>query len=442
VLIFTTLAAVATGIVCGAAPAMGLRRQIASGMREGGAQGGESPARGRVRAGLVVAQVTVSFVLLTGASLLLASVYRMSAVPLGYDIDRVVGASVSGRFFQSHDEHRAFWTDTLDRLRSQPGIITAAATNAVPLAAGGAPGQVSFEIFGRAVDTADTLTADANVATEGYFETLGVPTLRGRTFQIGDTPTSPKVVVINASMAKYWHGQDPIGTYLQFAFNVPAGTQNPEWMVVGVVPDFRQYGAATDVPPQVFLPLSQGGLFNFFAGQVLVRSGADAETTAKAVRTSVHAVAPDSAVSNVSTLAALKRDQLSTPALSAGLLTSFAGVALLITLAGIAGLIGTAVSQRTREFGVRLALGAKPWTIVWSVVQRGLSLVGVGIVAGLGGAYGFSQILARYLFHTAPTDLRAYGIVGAVFLLAAAVAAFMPARRITKIDPLKVLRSE
>jgi ABC-type antimicrobial peptide transport system permease subunit len=156
----------------------------------------------------------------------------------------------------------------------------------------------------------------------------------------------------------------------------------------------------------------------------------------------VHSVAPNFAVEDVATLAALKRDQLSTPALSAGLLTSFAGVALLITLAGIGGMIGTSVTQRTREFGVRLALGARPWSIVWSVLGRGLSLVGVGIAAGLLGAYGFSQVIARYLFHTAPTDLRAYAAVAAVFLAAAALAAFAPARRITRIDPLKVLRND
>lgn len=440
ILIFTTIAAVITGVVCGVAPALGGRTSIASGVREGAAQGGASPARRRASAALVVAQVSVSFVLLAGASLLLASVYRLSAVPLGYELDRVVGASVVGHFFPTVDEQRAFWTNALERLRTSPGIVSAAATNAVPLAASGGPGQVTFRIMDQASEPTEAPQADPNIASEGYFETLGVTPLHGRTFQAGDSATSLHVVVINAAMAKYWHGRDPVGSYVQLGFNLAPGLENPEWQVVGVMPDVRQYGASTDVPPQVFVPLSQGLALGFSPGQLLVRAAGEPDTVARTIRDAVHSVAPDFAVEDVATLAALKRDQLTTPALSAGLLASFAGVALLITLAGIAGMIGTAVTERTREFGVRLALGARPWSIVRSVVGHGLSLVSVGIIAGLAGAYAFSQAIARYLFNTAPTDPRVYAAVAALFLAAAVLAALAPARRITRIDPLKVLR--
>jgi putative ABC transport system permease protein len=442
VLIFTFLAALVTGVICGTAPALIGRKSIVANMRDGAAQAGESSGRARVRSSLVVAQVTVSFVLLTGASLLLASVYRLSAVPLGYQLDRVVGATVSGNFFPTTDEQRAFWANTLDALRASPGVVSAAATNAVPLAAGGAPGQVPYEILGRATDASEALQADTNIASEGYFEMLGVKPLRGRTFQIGDTATSLHVAVINATMAKAWHGGDPIGSYIRLTITPPPGTENPEWQIVGVMPDVRQYSVTSEIPPQMFVPLTQGLGLNFFPNQLIVRASADPDVIGTAIRTSVHKFAPNFAVEDVASLAALKRDQLSTPALSAGLLTSFAAVALLITLAGIAGMIGTSVTQRTREFGVRLALGASPWSIVWSVLGRGLSLVGIGIAAGLLGANAFSQVIARYLFHTTPTDPRAYAIVAVVFLAAASIAAFAPARRITRIDPLKVLRNE
>ena len=445
VLIFTTLAVVLTGVVCGVAPAFGGRREIAASMRDGAAQGGESAARQRVRAGLVVAQVTVSFVLLTGASLLLSSVYRMSAVPLGYDLDRVMGANVSGNFsaLRTPETQSAFFTSVLERLRSAPGIQFAAATSAVPLAAGGAPGPVAFEILGKDNTRHDTLQVDPNIASDGYFEALGVPVLNGRTFDARDTVASTPVVVINASMAQLWRGDNPVGTYIRISLPVAQGVVAPaEWQVVGVTPDVHLYTTTTDVQPQLYVPLSQAIPLRLFAGQLLVRATTDAETLAATIRTVVHSVADNVPVEDVSTLAGLKRDQLSSPALTAGLLTLFAGVALLITLTGIAGVIGTAVTQRTREFGVRLALGAKPWSIVWSVLLSGLSLVGIGVVAGLAGAYGFSQVLARYLFHTAPTDPRAYAAVAAVFIAAGAIAAFVPARRITRIDPLKVLKAE
>lgn len=457
VLAFTCLAAVLTGVVCGAAPAMGGGRRIAASMREGAAQGGESPVRRRVRSTLVVAQVTVSFVLLTGASLLLASVYRMSSVPLGYDVDRVIGANIGNVTGFGvgpgvtpdalTSKQRDFWTRTLERIRQAPGVASAAATNAVPLSAGSAPGQATFQIFGRAAsaDNADErLQTDPNMASDGYFETLGVLPQRGRTFDARDSADGPKVAVINASMAKAWHRQDPIGSTITVTLGLPNGAPDPEWQVIGVVPDIHLYSATDEVLPQVYFPMSQAiGLSpRYFPGQLLVRSVADPDAVAGAIRNTVRGVSADVSVEQVSTLAGLKRDQLSSPALTAGLLTSFAAVALVITLAGIAGLIGTSVTQRTREFGVRLALGAEPWGIVGSVLGRGLALVGCGIVVGLAGAYAFSQVLTQFLFRTAPTDVRAYLVVALVFIVAAGLAAFGPAKRITSIDPLKVLRTD
>jgi len=451
VLAFTIVAAVLTGVICGVAPALGGGRGIVAAMREGAVQGGESPARRRVRSSLVVAQVAVSFVLLIGAALLLSSVYRMSSVPLGYDLDRVIGANIGNVTGFGLDLPQAaivqsqknFWANTLERLRQTPGIAYPAATNLVPMTPGAGPGQTPFTIVGQAADSNESFQADVNSASDGYFETLGVPVIQGRVFEPRDASGTTKVAVINAEMAKAWKGRSPIGSYVIVSLGMIAGPA-PEWQIVGVVPDVRLYGAASEVVPQIYLPLSQLMDFGpmYAPGQLIVRSTAESDVVAASIHDAVRSVAPDVSVENVSTLATLKRDQLSSPALTAGLLTSFAGVALLITLAGIAGLIGTSVTQRTREFGVRLALGARPWAIVRSVMGHGLVLVGLGIAAGLAGAYAFSQILTQYLFKTTPTEASAYLGVALVFLAAAALAAFAPAKRITAIDPLKVLRND
>jgi putative ABC transport system permease protein len=441
VLMFTLIASVVTGVVCGVVPVIGSRSPLMSSMRDGAVQGGESRGRQRLRAGMVIAQVTVSFVLLIGSTLLLTSVYKLATAKLGFDTGHVVFAEVYGNFSRNQGEGQAvrFYDTVIDRLRAEPGVTMVSATSAAPLSQT-PPGQRRFKILGAADQGGETQQAINSVASEDYFRTLNVPLLRGRGFNAGDTADSMPVIIINASMAKFWNGRDPIGSYVQlYSPNPNINTpQTVEYTVVGIVPDFELFGPVAGAQPQSFRPLRQVGS----AGRLLVRTAADPELLGKVIRDTVHAVDPEIPVENLQTLETLKRDGLSVPAITAGLLTSFAAVALLITLAGIAGLIGAAVGQRTREFGVRLALGAKPWSIVGGVVRHGVSLVGLGIVAGSAGAYAFSRVIARYLFHTTATDINAYAVVAAVFIAAGALAAFVPAKRIASIDPLTVLRTD
>lgn len=440
VLVFALGVSVLTGIVCGIAPVLGSRASLMSSMRDGSAQGGESRGRRRFRSGMVVAQVMVSFVLLIGATLLLTSVYKLATSALGFETDHVVTAAVFGNFSRNQTPQQAlnFYDAVITRLQAQPGVTAVAATNTSPLAAT-APGQRRFKILGVDDDGAgDTRQAINAIASEDYFKALDVPVLRGRAFTAGDRADTLPVLIINTSMAKYWNGRDPIGTLVQLYSPNPNVTTplQTEYTVVGIVPDFQLYGPVTGAQPQSYRPLRQAGS----AGRLVVRTAGNPEALTKTIRETVHAVDPEIPVEQLETLQALKQEGLSVPALTAGLLTGFAGVALIITLAGIAGLIGGAVTQRTREFGVRLALGAKPWSIVGNVVTQGVMLVSVGIVAGVAGAYLFGQVLAQYLFHTTPTDISAYLAVAAVFTAAGAIAAFIPAKRIAAIDPLKVLR--
>jgi putative ABC transport system permease protein len=433
VLGYSIAAALLSGLAFGLVPALSTRRNVVNSMRTGGAQSGDTPGRQYVRSTLVVAQVAVSCVLLVGAGLLIESAYRLAAEPLGFRGDRVLTAAYFGNFSQS--QPLEFNARMLDRVRAIPGVLAAATTNAVPQTAI-TPGVFAFEVEGRATPAGVRRVTDPNVASDGYFDVLEIDRISGRDFSIGDTADAPVVAIINASMAKHWDGADPVGT--RFRVELP----NQPWRtVIGVVPDFRLYSAdqEVEVPAQYYSPVTQN---NGFAGRIMVRTAGEPMTFVPAIKEAIHSVDPQTPIEEVQTLADLRDERQASPRLTTILLVLFAGVALTITLVGLAGVIGTSVNQRTREFGLRLALGASPRGVLSLVLKQGLILVGVGLVVGVAGAFAFSEVLAAYLYNTPTTDLSAYVGVVVVFLVAAAVACLGPARRATSIDPLTSLKSD
>jgi predicted permease len=446
VLAFTAATAVVTGVLFGVAPALSVRRNVAEAVRDGGAQGGEGRGRHRLRSALVVAQVAVAFVLVVGAGLLLESLARLSAVPLGFDTRSVITADLSGNFskFTSQDDSNRLESDILSRVRGLPGVRAAAFTSSVPLS-NITPGQQAVLIDGAASTNARSFLVDPNIGGDGYFETLDVPLLHGRSFRPGDMPDQPLVAVVNASMAKLWDGADPVGRRFKQAGPPPPGQTEFPWLtVVGVVPDFHLYGADGVVGPQYYIPFTQSGTPLTLGGppRLLVRVDRPGDLPATALKQAVYSVDAQIPVENVQTLEQLQTGRLASPALTAALLSTFAGIALLVTLAGIAGVIGTSVSQRTREFGLRTALGASRFSVMRLVLGQGTALVLVGVAMGVGGAVLFSRLIKSYLFATPSTDPLVYGAVGAIFLVAALLSIAGPARRATTIDPLTALRSE
>jgi predicted permease len=437
VLAFTALSSVLTGIIFGLAPAFSTGRNLTHAMRDGGTQAGDGTGRQRVRATLVVAQVAVSFALLVGAALLLKSFYRITSVPLGFNTESVMTANVFGNFTRIPDAQAAIrlQREVLERLRATPGVRSAAATNAVPqLGAQPVPTPVVLE--GRAVTDGRLQNANGNLATDRYFETLDVPILGGRDFQPGDTGVRPDIAIINTSMAKFWEGTNPIG--LRFA-RPPARGATPTWLtVVGVVPDFHLYSVDREVAAQFYVPVYQTG----GGGRLIVRADGAPGDVGRLIATVVHAVDHQVPVEELLTLEQVRGTQLATPGVTTALLSIFAAVALAVTLAGLAGLVGTSVSQRTREFGLRMALGASRFSVLRLVLGQGLSLVVVGLLLGLGGAYFFSELVTQFLFQTARTDVMVYAIAAGVFIVATVLASVGPARRATSIDPLRALRSE
>ena len=441
VLVFTLAVSVVTGLLFGTLPALGSRVDLVSALKQGGAQTGDAGSRKRMQGALIVAQVAVSVMLLVGAGLLLASFYRLQRVETGYRADGVLSAQIYGNFsrYPNITELKKLYLPVIERLQAQAGVSSVAITNAVPLG-GGAPGTTRFEIEGRIVDDPERRpTTDVRIASPQYFATIGVPVISGRVFNDLDNEESQKVVVINKSMTRYWDGVDPLGSRIRPIFGGPNPPQ--DWYtVVGVVGDVRQFGLARDMVAQLYLPLRQS--LGAFAGQVLVRTQGDPAAFGNVLRTTVHAVDPNQPVENVQTLDDLRSEALAAPRLTATLLGIFAALALLVTLAGIGGVIATSVQQRTKEFGLRMALGARRDSVLMMVVRQGLTLVVIGLVIGIAGALAAGRVLSAYLYQTAPRDPIIFIVVAAVFVVAGVAACLIPARRATTVDPLIALRAE
>ena len=436
VLGFTLLISIGTGLLFGILPALGARRDVVVALKSGGKGTSETGGRHRVQSALIVAQVAVSVVLLIGAGLLLLSFYRLQSVDPGYRGDRVMSAEVFGNFtkYSNPQDLKRMYLTVLERLESAPGVTAAAITNAVPLS-GLQPGQTRFQIRDRTYNAPeDRPVADVRVASPKYFDTLGITLKRGRLFTELDHEETAGVVVVNETLARReWGERDPIGA------EVSANNGQTWSTVVGVVGDVRSFGFDRDNVAQVYLPLRQsGGL----AGRVLVRMSGDPSQATSVIKAAVHGVDPDLPIENVRTLDEIRDRYLATPRLTAILLTVFAALALLVTITGITGVIATSVSQRTQEFGLRMALGASRQSVLNMVVGRGLLLVVLGLAIGIGAAMMLSRVLQSYLYQTTPTDPLTFAAVAAAFVIAGILACLGPAWRATTVDPMTALRAD
>ncbi len=435
VLGFTLLISVVTGLVFGTFPALASRVDLGSALKSSGKGIGDVRGGHRLQRGLIVAQVAVSVVLLAGAGLLLMSFYRLQRVDPGFRGDRVMSAEVFGNFtkYSNAQALRALYVSVLERLESAPGVVSAAVTNAVPLA-GLQPGQTRFQIRGRTYETPEQRpVVDVRTASPNYFGTLGIPIRLGRGFTELDHQDSAQVAVVNEAMLRYWDGRDPIGTDVSF-------DNGQTWVaIVGIVGNVKTFGLDRDAAAQLYRPLRQsGGL----AGRVLVRMTGDPSAAIGVIRSAVHGVDPDLPIENVRTLDEIRDTALATPRLTAMLLTIFAALALLVTITGITGVIAQSVSQRTQEFGIRMALGASQLSVLTMVLREGLIMVGLGLALGIAAALGFARVLQTYLYQTTPADPLTFAAVAMAFIVAGTFACLGPAWRATTVDPMVALRTE
>jgi predicted permease len=440
VLAFSLLASLAATLVFGVGPALAAgRANLSAALREGSAGARESGRRRRLRNLLIAGETAFSFVLLVGAALLIRSFVRLQDVPLGFRPDGVLtaGMSLPRSQYSKPEQWRGFYTSLVERLGSEPGVESAAAALPLPLAGAGL--NFAFSIEGRADEGegANARTANYTAATPDYFRVMGIPRVAGRTFDGRDVPGAPQVCVISSAFAhRDFPGEDPIGKRLVFGFQTPVARE-----IVGVVGDVKREGLALPSQPEMYVPFEQEP---WWAAYAVVRSasGGDPARLSSAVRADVQALDPSLPIENVAPMRSFIDDSVAQPRFRTTLLGLFGAAALLLAVLGIYGVISYSVGRRTREVGIRLALGAAPADVLRMVLLEGLALVGLGLALGLAGALLATRFLSSLLFEVSRLDAGSWIGVAVLLLLAGLAASWLPARRATRVDPVTALRAE
>jgi len=434
VLLFTLAVSLVTGLVFGALPALS-RTTPADALKEGGDRAGTGGAGLRLRNGLLVGQLALSFMLLIGAGLMLRSLLKLQQVDPGFHTGQVLTAGIDLNWsrYDSEEKRLDFYRHLLPRLAALPGVTEVAFGSTFPLN-DSQPWTNSLRIESRPLPAGQTAPrVDMRVASPEYFTTLGIPLLSGRLFTAEDDAKTTQVAVVNRAMARrFWGSQDPIGQRLSFDAGKTWKT------VVGVIGDVKQYGLNHAPSEEVYRPLAQVPLLG---GHVLLRTAGRPQALESGLRDAVRAIDAEQPVYAVRTVEETRAESLAAPRLTATLLGLFALLALIITATGIAGLVAFSVSRRTHEIGIRMALGAVRGSVLWMVLQQGTALVLGGLLLGVAGALAFTRVLANLLFQVQPTDPLTFLTVFLTLLAVAAVACLLPARRATRIQPIVALRS-
>jgi putative ABC transport system permease protein len=463
VLVFNALVAVLSGVLFGLAPALrSLDLDPGASLKEGARSAGDPRGR-RMRAVLVVGEVALSLVLLVGAGLMLKSLHELGRVDAGFDPRHVltlqlgvpggkyVDEALARRFSPlAYARAARFFDDVVAQARSLPGVSAAGAINGLPLMGEVWGKNVTLHDRPLPVSIRELPEIQYRVVTGDYFHAMGVPILAGRAFDEADTQQAARVAIINRTMALlHWKGKDPLGklisvnppVHLLPARTAPPGYEPERFTIVGVAADVR-YGALRDAPaPLVYAPYAQGseGTTTMF---LAVRASGDLSALAAALRERVRRVDPDVPASNVQTMAERVSAAVARPRMQALVLGAFAGVALVLAAVGVYGVTAYAARQRTREIGIRMAVGASSRSIVALFLRQGALLVAIGVSAGLLGAFALSRTLRTLLFEVSPSDPLVFGAVATTLAAVALTAAWIPAIRATRLDPVEALREE
>jgi predicted permease len=391
--------------------------------------------RKHLQRGLVVSQLVLCFTLLVGAGLLVRSLFNLTSVDAGLAYDDVVAVDVPSMTGLNADQNRALLDRAVERTVATGGVTSAAYASHVPFAPATIT-RLGFRVEGRDEQSVNSPMAAQNVVSPTYFGTIGVRLIRGREFAETDRTGTEPVAIVNESLATHLFGSDdPIdGRIALEQFNGEFG----DWLrVVGVVGDTREYGLAEGATHTLYRPANQ-----VFPGQSIIIRTSDAAAAVRNVRGVIREIDPDRPIDNVVTLESLRFEDLAPPRLNATLFTTFAGLALAIAAVGVLGVLAFSVSQRTQEFGVRMAIGARPGQVLSMVLAEGGRMLAVSLVLGVATSIALARFLQSLLFDVATTDPLIYLSVGIILSIVAFVAAYVPARRATIVDPLTALRSE
>ncbi len=440
VLLFTLLVACGTGIVFGIVPAWrGTRGNIRESLHEGGRSGMTNRGTLRLRNALVISEVTLACVLLIGATLMLRSFVNLVHTDPGFRPDRVMTASISlpQASYKDNTAAISFYQRLLEQLRSMPGVDIAGAGSSLPWT--GWDDNAGFTVQGEEPPPKEFFHARYNEASPGYFRALGIAVTRGRFFDEHDRTGSRSVLIINRAMARYWKRGDALGGKVTFSDH----PKDKDWMtVIGIVGDVKDTPTSAGAEPAFWWPMMQEPFPLAVNSSIVIRSNLDPSVAADRLRTAVRELDPNLAVSDVRTMQQVAEGSYSTARFALFLIALFATLAIVLAAIGTYGVIAYSVNQRIHEFGVRMALGARPRDVVGSVLVNGIKLAVSGAALGVVLGLALSRLLGSLLYGVSVIDPVAIGTTCLVAILVAALACYVPAMRATKADPMTVLRTE
>jgi putative ABC transport system permease protein len=443
VALFACLVSLLTALLTGILPALQISSLQPGQAIDTGGRGGTGSRRGtRLRDVLVAAELALSLVLLTGAGLMARSLSRLQRVDAGVDVERLETATVTlpGARYKTDEATWSFYESLIGRLEATPGVRAAAASSASPLGGGGFYLGRSFLAEGRPAPPAGPeVDAMWNVVTPGYFETTGTVIKKGRDFTARDEAGSTPVAIVNEAFARaMFPGEDALGRRAKSWRD-----ENVLREIVGVVKDVRYFGAGDEIRPLFYVPHRQvawGGMVVTVRAVGPAAGGAPSLTAS--LRAALATLDRDLAIGDVRTMSQSMTASMAQPRFNALLLSTFAALALLLAAVGLYGIMSYSVVQRTREIGVRIALGARAGDVHRLMLRRTLRLLAFGLLAGTLGALAVARLMAGLLFEVAPWDRTAFTAGALVLASVAIVAAYLPARRAARVDPMTALRHE
>jgi predicted permease len=445
VLAFAMAVAVSTGILFGLVPALqATRLDLASAMKDDNRSASGSRGRRRLRDILIVVEVALAFVLLVGSGLMMRSFFRLMNVDAGFDSTNLLTMRlpISTDQLPDPDQLNRYLREVRAAVEAVPGVRETAYSCAPPMQGScfGMPMQIANR---PTVDRANRQGGFFKVVSPSYFSTLGIRIVKGRALSDRDTRSAPPALIINERFARrYFPDQDPIGQHILIQEIVPGKTElgsEISWEVVGMIGDEKIGGPADTQSAGVYVSNEQSPVY----GMVLsVRAGIDPLTLQKAITGAIHSVRKDQAITDIRTVDQIRDVSMAGRRLQSVLLGVFGAVALVLAGLGVYGVISYSVAQRTREMGIRAALGASKPSLLRLVLNRGAWLTAIGLAIGLGGAFALTRLLGNLLYNVSPRDPATMTAVAVMLAVVAGLASYVPARRATKIDPMVALRYE
>jgi putative ABC transport system permease protein len=433
VLVFTLTTSLATGVLFGLAPALRtMKLNLVDTLKEGGRTGSEGAQRNRTRSLLVVLESAVAVMLLIGAGLLIKSLVRLENTNPGFEASNVLTMRIDlpQKKYAAPEALANFWEQFQAHVAALPGVESVGLVSELPLS--GQPNDMPYTVEGRAPGAANqAFDDDFRRVNQDYFRTLRIPFLRGRNFTPQEVHDQAQVVIISESLASQtFPNEEPLGKRLIMGFG------NQPFEIIGVVGDIRHRSLELAPLPAMYMPAFEPG------SNVVIRTRNDTQATTASVRRELSLIDPNQPIATVRTMDQWLFLAVAAPRYRTGLFSLFAALALLLATVGIYGVMSYSVGQRTHEIGVRMALGAGQVDVLRLVVRQGMSLVVIGVVIGLGGAFALTRVIASLLYGVGTKDPGTFLLVAFVLAAVAFIACYVPAWRATKVDPLVALRYE